>query len=273
MIRTDRAGAYASILKGLYETHPYVRRYVIAVMQGPFVAPVVTSAKQHVSPKYRTAKALADDVAEGKFDLASLLELIANRIGRPLSADERSEIEKGVSDLVSKLRSAAAAEPQTEFERKMLNAINEIAVPAVLRREGLGFDFNSLRRLWLMGTEFQISWATSAHPKHDGWLTFETATVQLSEQQDKIDGIRFDRGVRGMAEGFLDRLFEPIRSCKLGGSHQSLPHGSCVPRFASRPGVRQASSIISFVRITAGPTSIELRRTFRRVANLHTKKD
>jgi len=207
-IRTDRAEAYGSILKGLYETHPYVRRYVIAVMRGPFVAPVITSAKQHISPKYGTAKVLADDVAGRKFELPSLLELTAIRVGRPLSADEQSEIENGVSDLVSKLQIPAATEPQTEFARKMLMAINEIVVPAVLRREGLGFDFNSLRRMWLMGTEFQVSWATSAHPRHDGWLTFDTATFELSERLDKIERVRFDKGVRRMAAGFLDRLFE-----------------------------------------------------------------
>jgi hypothetical protein len=62
--------------------------------------------------------------------------------------------------------------------------------------------------MWLMGTEFQISWATSAHPQYDGWLTFDTATIQLSERQDKVEEIRFDNGLRRMADGFLDRLFE-----------------------------------------------------------------
>ncbi len=207
-IRTDRAGAYANILKGLYNAHPYVRRYIFAVIRSPFIAPVVTSAKQHISAKYGNAKALADDVAASKFELASLVELTEKRVARSLSADERSEIEKGVNDLVAKLRVPAATEPQTEFARKMLMAINEIVVPAVLRREGLGFDFNSLRRLWLMGTEFQISWATSAHPQRDGWLTFDTATIQLSDQQDRIEAVRFDSGLRSMTDGFLDRLFE-----------------------------------------------------------------
>jgi hypothetical protein len=208
MIRTDRAGAYIHLLKGLFETHPYLRRYIYAVMRGPFLAPVVTSAKQHVSAKYGNAKALADDVAGGRFEVAALIELIANRMGRPLRADEQLEIENGVNGLVSKLQAAAAAEPQTEFARKMLMAINEVVVPAVLRREGLGFDFNSLRRMWLMGTEFQISWATSAHPRHDGWVMFDTARVELNEKQDKIEGVRFETGVRQMADGFLDRLFE-----------------------------------------------------------------
>jgi hypothetical protein len=207
-IRTDRAEAYVHLLKGLYETHPYIRRYIHAVMRGPFLAPVVTSAKQHISQKYETAKVLADDVADGKFELPALIELTANRIGRPLSTDEQLEIENGVNGLVFKLRTAAGTEPQTEFARKTLMAINEIVVPAVLGREGLGFDFNSLRRMWLMGKEFQISWATSAHPRHDGWLTFDTARIQLNERLDKIVAVRFDNGIRRMGDGFLDRLFE-----------------------------------------------------------------
>ena len=59
-----------------------------------------------------------------------------------------------------------------------------------------------------MGAEFQISWATSAHPRHDSWLTFDTARIELNEKQDKIETVRFDNGVRRMGDGFLDRLFE-----------------------------------------------------------------
>jgi hypothetical protein len=71
------------------------------------------------------------------------VELTERRVKQLLTVDERLEIEKRINDLVAKLQVAAASEPQTEFARKMLMAINEIVVPAVLRREGLGFDFNS----------------------------------------------------------------------------------------------------------------------------------
>ena len=207
-IQRNRAAAYDTVLRALYVAHPYVRRYVAALVRGPFLSPVVTSAKQHLSPKYGNAKALADDVAEKKFEIESLIGLTEKRIGRSLSASEQSEIESGINNLVARLQTAAGQEPQSEFGRKMLMAINEIIVPAVARREGLGFDYNSLRRLWLMGDEFRISWATSAHPRHDGWLTFNTATLELSETGDRIEEVRFENGIRGMSEGFLDRLFE-----------------------------------------------------------------
>jgi hypothetical protein len=87
-------------------------------------------------------------------------------------------------------------------------ALNEIVIPAVLRHQGLGFDYSSLRRLWLMGKEFQISWATSAHPCHQGWLTFETANFDLSEDRKVMNAVRFENGLKKMGDRFLDRLYD-----------------------------------------------------------------
>ena len=125
-----------------------------------------------------------------------------------MSPDETSEVEEGITDLVKKLRVAAREEPQTEFARKMLMAINEIVVPAILRWKGLGFDYNSLRRLWQISKEFQVAWATSAHPRHDGWLTFATATIDLSADGGRIEGLRFESSLDRMHESFLDRLYD-----------------------------------------------------------------
>ena len=208
LLRRDRGEAYVALLKASFSAHPYMRRFVAAVARGPVLAPVVTSAKQHLSDRYGTAKALADHVAQGSFDTAALLEALARRIGRPLAQEEAEEITQGVDALVARLATSAAGEPQTEFARKMLMAINEVVVPAVLRREGLCFDYNSLRRLWLMGEEFQISWATSAHPLHDGWLTIGTATIDLDAAGERIEALRFDNSLARMREGFLERLYD-----------------------------------------------------------------
>lgn len=207
-LRIDRSAAYLQVLTDFYGAHPYVRRFLAATKRHPFLSPVVTSAKQHVSPQYTSAKVLSDEIAEGRFDVEGLLERTAARIDRTLTGREREEIENGLGDLLTKLRGAAAREPQTEFTRKLLMAINEIVVPAVLRDEGLVFDFNTLRRLWLMGAEFQICWATSAHPQYDAWLTFETATIELSGDQSTIVNVRFENGARRLAADFLDRLFD-----------------------------------------------------------------
>ncbi len=207
-IQSDRAAAYNQLMIAFFEAHPYFRRYVLALVRGPFLAPVVTSAKHHISQRYGNAKTLADDVAAGRFELSSLIEVTEKRLKRALDRAEASEITDSVEELVKKLRPAADTEPQTEFARKMLMAINEIVVPATLRKEGLGFDFNSLRRMWLMGKEFQTSWATSAHPMHDAWLTFATAKVVLNADQSRIEALKFESGIRALSNDFLERLFE-----------------------------------------------------------------
>ena len=207
-VRADRAEAYECVLKAFHQNHAYARRYVAALRRGPFLAPVLTSWEQHISTRYVSAQALAEDVARGQFDLASILQLTSGRLARELDGAEREEIERAIFALIERLRTAAAHEQQTEFARKVLMAVNEIVVPAVLRREGLAFDYKTLSLLWSMGEEFQISWATSAHPQHKGRLTFATAEVDCSDDGQQIRSIRFENGVKQIAEGFLDRLFQ-----------------------------------------------------------------
>jgi hypothetical protein len=117
---------------------------------------------------------------------------------RPLNEDERQEIDSGLAGLLQATAAAARQDVQTEFQRKFLSRLNEIVVPAVLRREGLGFDFSTLRRLWAMAQEFQIAWATSAHPQHEAWLTFATATIELEPDEGKLRAVRFDKGITVM---------------------------------------------------------------------------
>ena len=243
-----------------------------ALIHGPFLSPVVTSAKQHLSPKYGNAKALADDVAEKKFEIELLIGLTEKRIGRSLSANEQSEIESGITNLVSRLQVAAGQEPQTEFARKMLMAINEIVVPAVVRREGLGFDFNSLRRLWLMGAEFQISCATSAHPRHDGWLTFNTATIELTKTGDKSKRYDLITGFNVSPTGFLDRLFEAYNLLQEWGHPAVVTAWQLRATFCFQNWTAPGVFIICSGRITAAArTHTGSRRTSRLATNPNTK--
>jgi hypothetical protein len=99
-----------------------------------------------------------------------LIARVEERLKRTLSEDERLEIDNELTALLQATAAAARQEVFTDFQRKFLSRLNEIVVPAVLRREGLGFDFSTLRRLWAMAQEFQIAWATSAHPQHEAWL-------------------------------------------------------------------------------------------------------
>lgn len=210
LARKDIAGAYDVILKRLFEVHPYVRRFIAAIVRGPFYAPVVTGAERHIAARYGEAKVLADDVARGAFDCPALLTKLEERLRRPLATEERHEIEKGIDSLVAAAAVSASARDDAypDFQRKFLSRINEVVVPAVLRGEGLGFDFNTLRRLWAMAAEFQIGWATSGHPRHDAWLTFGTATIDLSADGSRIKTLLFDKGLTVMQEDFLDHLYD-----------------------------------------------------------------
>ena len=104
LIKHDRSLAYSNVLKSLFEVHPYVRRFLFAASKEPFLAPIVTSAKQHISPRYASAKALADDVAHGQFECDGLLQTTAERLKRRLDPSEVAEIESGIGKLVLCIR-------------------------------------------------------------------------------------------------------------------------------------------------------------------------
>ena len=208
LLRSDRAAAYAAVLRTFYGAHPYFRRFVTATANGAFLSPVITSAEEHISARYTSARLLAEDIARGAFDTEALLVSVAGRLDRPLTPAEADEITAGVANFVDQSRGAAATEYFTDFSRKALSRLNEVVVPAVLRAYGLGFDFNTLRRLWKMGEEFHVCWATSAHPRFKAWVTFETATVDLSPDGQAIEGLRFKNGLAALRDSFLDRVYE-----------------------------------------------------------------
>lgn len=208
LLRSDPAAAYVAVLRTFYGSHPYFRRFVAATSDCAILTPIITSAEEHISPQYTSARLLAEDIARGAFDVAPLLASVAGRLDRPLTPAEVDEITAGVDGFVQQSRAAAATEPFTEFSRKALSRLNEVVVPAVLRAHGLGFDFNTLRRLWKMGEEFHICWATSAHPSFKAWVTFETATVDLSPDRQTIAGLRFENGLAALRGSFLDRVYE-----------------------------------------------------------------
>ena len=217
-LRTDASAAYATVLKSFYRTHPYFRRIALAVTKEPILTPVVTSTERHLSPRYASTRRLAADVAQGQFDASGLMGFTATRLQRKLTDEEVAEIASGLERLVEKSSHAAQTEVQTEFARKFLSNVNEIVVPAVLRRIGLGFDYNTLRRLWKMGEEFQTWWSTSAHREYDAWLTFATANLGFSSHSAELEDLSFENGLDRVRDGFLDELYEVYRQMQASGS-------------------------------------------------------
>jgi hypothetical protein len=206
LLRSDRARAYEVLLRSFHASHPYFRRFVAAVKDGAFLTPIISSIEEHLSPRYKSTRLFAEDIERGTFEPEGLLTSVSGRLGRPLTSAEEDEIRTGVALLAQQIRTAATTESFPEFSRKALSRLNEVVVPAVLRSHGLGFDYNTLRRLWTMGREFQICWATSAHPRFDAWVTFETATLVLSTDGRAIEGVRFENGLATLRDGFLDRV-------------------------------------------------------------------
>ncbi|HEV7373544.1 MAG TPA: hypothetical protein VGN95_02415 [Pyrinomonadaceae bacterium] len=206
--KENRADAYDHLFTMMYEAHPYMRAFVRLLNETHVFAPVMTSLKDHISPKYTHATALVEDVSRGEIDLDSFLILLEGRIKRPLANQERLDISEGISSLVSEVSLAAASDEPTEFAKKFLLKTNEVVFPSIFKREGLTFDYRTHRILWSFGQEWKLWQATGDHPEYDGRLVFRTATIQLSRQGDKVELLSFDSGLAKMRENFLDKLYD-----------------------------------------------------------------
>lgn len=208
LLKETRVDAYDHLFTMMYEAHPYMRTFVRLLNETHVFAPVMTSLKDHVSPKYTHATALVEDISRGEFDLDSFLRLLEGRLKRPLAGQERIDISEGMRTLVGEVSLAAASDDPTEFAKKFLLKTNEVVFTSVFKREGLTFDFRTHRTLWSFGQEWKLWQATSDHPEYDGRLVFRTATIQLSQQGDKVEGLSFDSGLAKTRENFLDKLYD-----------------------------------------------------------------
>jgi hypothetical protein len=233
LFKTDRAKAYDDLFVLMYEKHPYLRDFVRVVAERDLVAPVLTSAKDHISPRYATASLLAEDVAAGKVDVESLVGTVGRRLGRPITEPERGEIEAGVLRLSDDSRLSAAIEDSTDFSKKLLLKLNDVVIPAIFREVGLAFDYRTHRLLWSLGEEFKTWASTSSDPHFDAaWVVFRTATVCFRSDESgsapRVDKIEFDRGVRVIGDGFMEKLWAAYQGL------QQLGRGTHVPAWELR---------------------------------------
>lgn len=208
LLKESQADAYDRLFVMMYEAHPYLRAFVRLLNETHIFAPVMTSLKDHLSPKYTNATALVEDVSRGEIDLGSLLRLLEGRLKRPLAEQESLSISEGMRKLVGEVAVAAASDDPTEFAKKFLLKTNEVVFPSIFRRDGLTFDYRTHRTLWSFGQEWKLWQATGDHPEYDGRLVFRTATIELSEQGDKIKRLSFNSGLAKTRENFLDKLYD-----------------------------------------------------------------
>lgn len=208
LLKESQADAYDRLFVMMYEAHPYLRAFVRLLNETHVFAPVMTSVKDHLSPKYANATALVEDVSRGEIDLDSLLRLLEGRLKRPLAEKERLDVSEGMRKLVAEAALAAASDEPTEFAKKFLLKTNEVVFPSVFKRDGLTFDYRTHRTLWSFGQEWKLWQATGDHPEYDGRLVFRTATIEPSEQGDKVERLSFDSGLAKTRENFLDKLYD-----------------------------------------------------------------
>jgi hypothetical protein len=200
-------GAYDLLFKLMFAAHPYLRAFVRAINKGSLMAPVVTSLKEHVSPKYANTIALADDVAKKNFDSATFTDNVERRLGRPLTAEERASLSSGARTLLEEVALSAATEDPTEFAKKFLLKVNDYVMPALFTTEGLVFDYRTHRTLWAFGQEWKLWLSTSDHPEFDGRLVFRTATIRPTPDGTSIDDLVFESGLMKTGENFLQKLY------------------------------------------------------------------
>jgi hypothetical protein len=205
--RTDRGAAYDDLFRRLVAQHLYVREFIRTVNRVDVVAPVISSMRDHVAARYSSHTVLASDLAASRFETKALLGRLAERIRRPLRAEEEEEIRENVGKMAAEARRSALADDGARLTKLVLNRLNDVVIPALFRGEGLGFDFRSHRALWSLGEDFK-TWATvRSHPQYDAWLVYRTATVELAEDGAQLGRLVFDHGVQRTRDGFMGKLY------------------------------------------------------------------
>jgi len=215
----DRAKAFDELFARMFEEHPYLRSYVRILMDRDLLAPILTSVKDHISDRYSSTTALADDVAKGTLDAESLQLCMERRLGRSLKPDEQLTLNQEIDRLLQDSTFAAASEDSSDFAKKFLLKLNDIVIPTVFRNYNLDFDFRTHRTLWSLGQEFRVWWSTSSHPNYEGTLVFRTAQFHIAADGRCLERIEFDHGVMETGENFLGKLYSAYQTySKLTGS-------------------------------------------------------
>ena len=204
--KEDRGAAYDELLKRMVEQHSYLRQFVIVINRGELFAPVISSMKEHLSPKYTANAMLASDIAEGEFDFDGFFAILTSRLGRNLVDGEKTEIQSAMDELISASRPSAVSDETVKFAKNFLNKINYIVVPALFRKFGLGFDYRTHRAIWEMGQDFRVCATLSSHPSFDGSVVYLTSKLDLDETGSRVALLEFTHGLKQVGENFLPKL-------------------------------------------------------------------
>jgi hypothetical protein len=159
LLKVDKKKAYDELFQQLVARHAYVRDFIRTLKRTEFIAPVISSMKDHVAPRYSTNSYLTADLAAGKFETKIFLARLAERLRRELRPAEETEIVEKLREMVGESKRSAVLDDGIKVAKLVLNRLNDIIIPAVFRSDALGFDARSHRALWSMGEDFR-TWAT-----------------------------------------------------------------------------------------------------------------
>lgn len=223
LLKDDKKKAYDELFQLLVARHPYVRDFIRTVKRTDFIAPVISSMKDHVAPRYSSNSYLTADLAAGKFETKAFLARLAERLKRELRPTEEAEITEKLREMVGDSKRSASLDDGIKVAKVVLNKLNDIIIPAVFRADGLGFDARSHRALWSMGEDFR-TWATlRSHPDFDAWVIYSTATIELSDDGTQLASLEFDRGLKPTGESFLAKLYAAYQRLQALRGNTFLP--------------------------------------------------
>ena len=107
-------------------------------------------------------------------------------------------------------------------------------IPAILRRDGLGFDFRTHRTLWAMGQEFRVWAVIRSHPEFDGWLILSTSKnfCEVTTGSRTCSLRLWPNSLRGTASwASSTAAYQKLQALK--SRDVRCQHGHCVPYSAS----------------------------------------
>lgn len=217
VFKANRAEAYDQLFIRMFSAHPYLQTFVSALVVEPIRAPVITSAKDHVSHRYATAAALAEDVSKRTVDVEGLFQSLGKRLRRALSPEETARIRDGVWKITEAWAGAAGLEEAPAFARKFLQKLNDVVLPVILRPQHLTFDFKTHQTLWSFGREWKLWESTARHPDWDLRIVFPTASIHLGPNGNAVKSIAFDRGLQKTGERFLQKLYAAYQKLQQKG--------------------------------------------------------
>jgi hypothetical protein len=208
LLNNDRPAAFDRLFGLMYAAHRNLQAFVGVICEKNLFAPLATSVKDHIGSTYGSPSALAAAVATGDLNIEETLRLLAQRMGRTLSEEERAEIKSGMEKLAQDSKVSAEIDDGTEFNKNFLAKVNDVVIPAVFRADGLAFDYRTHRTIWSLGEEFKLWVSTTSHPDYSGTVVYRTAKIVLSDNREQVKKLIFDSGMVKTRENFLAKLYE-----------------------------------------------------------------